>query len=263
MTLVAILAAAAAAGLACSGASARPRSLGSAFGQRARPAPVSLVVVMAVLGGTLMVRAEGVTLGLGLIGLGAALAALRLVDRARRRRAAERRQATVVELCQTLAAELRSGQPPVTALARCCDVWSEFDAVVVAARLGADVPTALRRLATLPGAAGLRDVAGAWQVSQGAGSSLSLALGRVAASARHDESVRRVVASELASAQATARLVAALPLFALTLGSGIGGDPWGFLLATPPGLVCLATGLALVFAGLTWIEHIAAGVMRR
>ncbi len=51
-------------------------------------------------------------------------------------------------------------------------------------------------------------------------------------------------------------------MVALAIGAGSGGDPVGFLLGTPVGLACLAGGLLLGFAGLAWIERIAAGVGR-
>jgi tight adherence protein B len=47
------------------------------------------------------------------------------------------------------------------------------------------------------------------------------------------------------------------------MGSGAGGDPWGFLLGTPPGWVCLGLGLGLGLLGLWWIEVIADAVDRR
>ena len=226
--------------------------------------PTRAVVMPAVVGlGALGAFADGTLLVLGLILLGVSLATARMVAGARRQKTANGREESVLEICEVLVAELRSGQPPATALEHCVDAWPEFEPVATAARLGADVPVALRRVASTPGASGLRDITGAWSVSQGAGAGLAAALTQVAASARESQGTRRLIAGELASAQATARLVAALPLVTLAMGSGIGGDPWGFLVGTPAGLACLASGLALAFLGLFWIERIAVAVMRR
>lgn len=217
------------------------------------------------------------TLGSGIAGASAALSGSHLVlallgsaiiaavvrEAGRRRRAAEasRRADQVLALCDGLAADLRSGLPPVAALDAAVREWPELTPVLAAARLGSDVPDALRRLAAQPGAAQLRVVAASWQVAHRSGGGLAGALAMAADELRDDRATARVVATELAAAQATARLLAVLPVVVLVLGSGVGGDPLGFLLRTSAGLVCLCTGLGLVYAGLCWLDHVGRQVV--
>lgn len=174
----------------------------------------------------------------------------------RREHAAD--QAAVLEVCDLLAAELASGQPPGTALAVAVERWPPLERAVEAHHLGADVPRALREVAAeRPGAADLRWVAGAWQVAHHSGHGLAAALERTAAGLRARRRTRRLVDSELASARATARLVACLPVAVLLMGSGAGSDPWAFLMGTPVGVACLLAGVALLALGLWWIERLA------
>lgn len=191
----------------------------------------------------------------------AAAAAGRLFWRRRvEAQVAARTTASVVEVCDLLAAELAAGRPPEAALHEAASVWPGLRTVADTCRLGGDVPAALALAARAPGAGGLRLLAGAWSVSQRTGSGLAGGARRVAEVCRLDQSTRRAVAGELSSARATARLVAGLPVPALLMGSGSGADPWRFLIATPYGLACLAAGLAIGFVGLWWIEMLAHAV---
>lgn len=163
----------------------------------------------------------------------------------------------VLDACEVLAAELAAGRPPGLALAEAARRWPGLAPVLDAWSLGSDAPGALRRVAATPGAGDLRVVAAAWQVAHQSGTGLAHAVSRVAERIRAQRQTQRVVTSELASARATARLVAALPVVALGMGSGAGGDPWRFLLDTPIGWGCLLAGLTFGVAGLWWIEAIA------
>ena len=192
----------------------------------------------------------------------AAVGARSLVDLRRRRASASRTAERVLETCELVASELVAGQSTVVALRRAAEEWPDLAPVAEAGELGGDPAASLVDLARTPGAADLRLVAAAWTVAHRTGGGLADALDRVAATIRDRRATRRVVESELASARATARLVAALPLVMLLLGGGQGSGPWSFLLGHPVGLVCLAGGLALGLAGLWWIERIADGVAR-
>lgn len=181
-----------------------------------------------------------------------------------RRRVAERRALGVAvrvrETCDLLAGELAAGSPPGRALSRAAGEWPDLCPAAEAFELGASVPEALRALGECDGAGDLELVAAAWEVSHRSGEGLASAVAAVADELRAEEATRRVVGAELASARATGRLVAGLPLLALAIGSGAGGSPVGFLVTTPLGLGCLAAGLALLLTGLAWIDAIARGV---
>ena len=128
-----------------------------------------------------------------------------------------------------------SGQPAEAALDQAAEAWPVIGPVAQCQAYGGDVPAALRRAALEPGAEGMALVAAAWHVSHRTGHGLADALGRVAQALRDGRATDRVVRGELASARATARLVAALPLVALAIGAGSGGDPLSFLSAPRSG----------------------------
>jgi tight adherence protein B len=193
--------------------------------------------------------------------LGAAAAGVAwLGARSRARKTADATRVHVIEACEAMASELRSGQPPPVAVERGVELWPGLSPVLAASRLDADVSDALRRASALPGAGVLQEVAAAWYVCQSVGAGLADALERVVDNARCELATHRVVASELASATATARMVTILPVVLLVLSDGSGADPWGFLLRSTAGLACLGVGLSLALGGMWWIDRIVSRV---
>jgi tight adherence protein B len=221
-----------------------------------------VVVTLGALLTAVVLLLDGTALVVGLLAVAALGGAGLLLRQSREARAADRRSELLIEAGEALVGELLAGQPLVSALHRSVRVWPELEPVASASGLGADVPEAMRRLARRPGAEAMAEVAAAWQLGQGSGAGLTGSLEQVLLTTRARQETRRRVRAELASARATARLVAVLPVLSLIAAQSMGAEPWRFLLDTAPGIACLAGGLLLGFAGLWWIERIAVSVLR-
>lgn len=222
--------------------------------------PRQLIKLTPLLAVAVVLLWPGHSLLLVGIALASAWGVMFLRNKAKERAAADRARVRLVEAADALASELRAGLPPVTALGHVAGTWPELAPIATAARIDADVAGAFRRAGEQPGAEALSDVGAAWHVAQQSGSGLAAALERVVARAREDLEVNRVVTSELASARATALIIAVLPVLVLSMTGTL--QPWRFLFASTPGLGCLALGLLFSFAGLWWIEQIVIRVSK-
>lgn len=232
-----------------------PGAFAAAPGRLARLAPWAAAPVV-------FVALHGLWIGVGLVLAGAGLGVGWLARRSRARKRADALRRTVVEACEAVASELRAGRTPAQALARGAELWRGLVPVAAAAELDADVPAAFYRVATTRGAEALLELGAYWHLSAQTGAGLAEAADRAADHARAHLATQRLVARELAGAQATARTVVALPVVITALSQGSGSDPVGFLTTTLPGLGCLALGLAFGLAGLGWIEAIVSAVER-
>ena len=179
------------------------------------------------------------------------------------RSAIHRRELDIVEACMALGAELHAGAPVARALGAVAEDWPDlFSPAAAAAAVGGDVADALREAATAPGAGSLRAVAAGWEVTDRSGAPLSRIVIAVADALRAEAAVRREAHSQLATARATARLLALLPFGTLLLLSGGDGAAMSFLISTPVGLGCLSGAVLFVSAGLWWVDRLARSATR-
>ncbi len=224
-----------------------------------RPSKLSAAAgAVIVCVGWLAVVGTLLPIAFGLGGLMAGIVLRRVVRDVSMRGQRRARQVAVIEVCDALSAELRAGLPALQVLERSFVTRAEWASVVSAARLGGDVPEAIRRAATAQGAEGLRAVAAGWEVAHQSGAALATVLERIAAGLRSDDEARSEVTACLGPPRATARLLAVLPVFGLALGSSMGARPITFLLSTNVGLLCLGLGSALACLGIFWVERLAA-----
>jgi tight adherence protein B len=155
-----------------------------------------------------------------------------------------RDRAAVIESIAALAADLRAGLAPDSAIAEARPVLRRATGGIATL---ADGPVLDRSVARAAGR-----VAAAWQLSERLGAPLADLLDRVEADLRSAERTRTGVAGQTAGARATTWLLAALPLAGVGVGYGMGVDPAHALLHTPIGAGCALGALAFQCAGLAW-----------
>ena len=160
-----------------------------------------------------------------------------------------------------VAGELRAGADTGSALQRCGSRFGVGAAAAHAARMGADIPTALEVDAARTPI--LRSVAAAWSVSQQTGAGLADVLERIADGHRRGLEVRRTLDVELAGPRATARLMSLLPAIGVGLATLLGADPLRWFISSVPAATCLLTGITLNLAGFLWIRRIVRGIEAR
>lgn len=220
-----------------------------------------LLVPLAAAGVPWLSHVSALRLALGATAAAVAVFVVHQLRSARERGRIGERRCEAVEVVVLMAAELRAGALPGRMLSGLSGDFAVLGPAARAAELGGDVASALRESAQTPGCELLRDLGGAWQVSERSGAPLAAVLTRLAEAARIEQDIAREAQAGVSPARATGRLMAVLPAFGLLLGSGMGGDPVGVLLGTWIGVLCLAAGCALACLGMVWIERIAVSAV--
>ena len=175
-------------------------------------------------------------------------------------RSQARRRRAVIELCRTLAAELRAGRAPAAADESALGeldpaVSGEWALLAAVARSGDDLAAALQSVSVRPGSVGLAYLAACWRVAAGTGAGLADVVDRLAESLAHEDQSRQELTAQLAGPRATAIMLSALPALGLAMATALGGAPLIFLFTTPAGLLCLAAGILLDTLGLWWTHR--------
>ncbi|MDP9886288.1 tight adherence protein B [Sinomonas atrocyanea] len=194
-----------------------------------------------------------------------------------RARAAEEFQHAAILVGQ-LAALLRAGRTPEQMWRQASEAYrvgqrgSEdltprvLRAAAMSADLGRPVAASIRTAArdgehSAPPAA--RAAAGIWlsvaaciEAAEASGSALAGVLERLAAQLEADADAVAARSVALAGPRATAKVLSILPVAGLGLGMLMGADPFGILLSTPLGAMCLGLGAALTVAGRWWSDRL-------
>jgi tight adherence protein B len=98
-----------------------------------------------------------------------------------------------------------------------------------------------------------------WRLAEQTGAPAADLVERIETDARAGDRSRATAGAQAAGAQATALLLAALPIGGIALGYGVGVDPLEVLLHTPMGAACATAALLLQCGGLLWADRLTSG----
>jgi len=172
-------------------------------------------------------------------------------------RRAVRRRAEVVRVAQMLESLMGLGHLPGAALALAAEEYPLVAPAVATQKMGGDPWEVMEQLSCVPGQEGLSQIGHAWKVCQISGGSMHASLEQVRMNLEEAQNTDSVVTGELAGPRATGQVLAVLPLLGLGMAAGLGVSPLGFFFGGIAGRACLATGVALVCAGVMWSEILA------
>jgi tight adherence protein B len=224
--------------ITASGVPRPPWKLGGILGRRSAVAMVTAAVLAAGAAGAL----GGVVAAV--IALGYALLGLRAVRRAVTDRAVTAARTSALDVIGGLAADLRAGVTPSTAV----------EAARVALAAAGPDPAVRRALGRLSAAC---------EVSERLGAPLADLLDRVESDLRGVERARAAVAAQTTGARASAALLALLPVGGVGLGYAMGARPHDALLHTPLGAACALGALLLQYGGLSWTGRLCRAAVER
>jgi tight adherence protein B len=216
----------------------------------------------AILGSALLVGLAVLTGPVpGAVVVIAGCVVLRRTASARRRKLARWTRVADLAALRALAAELDGGLSPAEALRMAAGPAPAGDGLgkrmldaAAAEASGADAARVLRGDCAGTSQAAL---AAAWSACQRSGSSLAAPVKRIAEGAASQLRVEREAEAALASARASARLLAVLPFVGVALAQLSGAGAIRVLLTTGLGQACLAIGTGLDLAGLAWLDRLA------
>lgn len=237
---------------------ARPARAGSIWFGRLRNRPAAGLIAAAVLATGLSALAGGPVAAAVVCAYGA-VAARALTQHHRRRRFTARR-AELLDLLGAAAADLRAGLPADLALAGVRDGLGGAPGAGVVAGAGTETRAVAKAPAPADGADSsdqlTRRALAAVRLAEQTGAPLAEVIERIEADARSADRALAASGAQVAGAQATAYLLAGLPVAGLGLGYAIGADPLPVLLHTPIGAACALGAVVLQLAGLGWAGRI-------
>jgi len=167
-------------------------------------------------------------------------------------------QDEIVIAISSLAAELRAGQSPHSALVNAGEGLCPWPvARAVALRRGDTVSALVEDAQKCPE---LKALVACWRVGLDSGSGLAASITKLAASLRISQDIRLQLEAELAGPKATSRMLALLPLVGIALGYLMGAEPLTWLVLNPMGWIALVFGVGLTCLGIWWTNSIALRV---